>query len=148
MSPTTARFRKPLSQPKTTGLIQATGANSTVVASLLHGAKLRAYVIDKNFKIIRADGPMGLLLGNAIDRELHIPGASIFDSLEEAERPWWRDYLSEIMNEAAKSGSGYTLTRHIADDEGGQAKFVCISPQAILRDGAAAGVRFMTLEIS
>src|SRR5438874_10261588 len=100
MTPTSARFRKPLSSHAQTGLIQATGANPTVVASLLHGAKLRAYVIDKNFKIIRADGPMGLLLGNAIERDLHIPGASIFDSLEEADRPWWRNYLSEIMNEA------------------------------------------------
>jgi signal transduction histidine kinase len=123
------------------------GIDEAALAALLRGVKICGYVIDKDFRVRRADAPLSLLLGSAFGKDIAIPGGNLLDAVRESDRAHWNGYLREMFEGSAGTREGYVYASREEDEETGRSSFICVAPRAMGDGKSVKKICFAVMEV-
>ncbi len=128
-------------------LTASCGIDEAALTSLLRGVKICGYVIDKDFRVQRADGPIRVLLGSAFGQDIVLPGGNLLDAVSESDRAYWNGYLRELFEGSAGTRKGYVYASPEVDGQTGHSSFICVAPRAIGDGKSVKRICFAAMEI-
>ncbi len=123
-----------------TGAVGTAGTEDAEAFALLNAVTVRTYAVDRDLRVIHADGPLELLtcVGTPSDAGV---GASLLEHLPEPERARWQRFTESVL-----SSDGVDVFPGPTE--------ACPHPRRLLArpsrgpDGEATGILFVCLELS